>query len=96
MLSGMKITEVSKYFRERKYGPSGSVCNFLSFPLVGNLPEPLFGKEGQEEILWRIDLFKKTPQSPFAKGGQEVDYLLKGEDTRKILDASLPMRVAPS
>jgi hypothetical protein len=38
MLSGMKITEVSKYFRERKYGPSGSICNFLSFPLVGNLP----------------------------------------------------------
>ena len=32
-----------------------------------NTSEPLFGKEGAGEILWRIDLFKK---SPFAKGGR--------------------------
>jgi hypothetical protein len=32
----------------------------LSFPLGGNLSEPLFGKEGQGEILWRIDSFKKN------------------------------------
>jgi hypothetical protein len=31
----------------------------LSFPLGGNPSEPLFGKEGQGEILWRIALFKK-------------------------------------
>ncbi|OGW46050.1 MAG: hypothetical protein A2Y66_07960 [Nitrospirae bacterium RBG_13_41_22] len=57
----------------------------LSFPLVGNLSEPLFGKEGQGEILWRIDLFKNPPQSPFAKGGGNRRRLCqKGEIQRKI------------
>jgi len=46
----------------------------MSFWLDQNPSEPLFGKEGYGEILWRINLFKKIPLNP---------PLLKGEDTRK-------------
>jgi len=35
--------------------------------LVQNLSEPLFGKEGYGEILWRIDLFKKSPSIPLCQ-----------------------------
>src|SRR4030042_5894964 len=45
----------------------------MSFWLVQNPSGPLFGKEGYGEILWRIDLFKKSPNPP----------LPKGEDARK-------------
>jgi hypothetical protein len=51
----------------------------LSFPpptttfegwLGGNPSEPLFGKEGQGEILWRIDVFKKSPSIPLFQRGK--------------------------
>jgi len=42
----------------------------MSFPLVGNPSEPLFGKEGQGEILWQIDLFKKSPSIPLYQRGK--------------------------
>jgi hypothetical protein len=32
--------------------------------------EPLFGKEGYGEILWKIDLFKKSPSIPLCQGGK--------------------------
>jgi hypothetical protein len=42
--------------------------------LVQNLSEPLFGKEGYGEILWRYRLIQKIPLNP---------PLTKGEDARK-------------
>jgi len=45
---------------------------FLSFPLDGNLLYPLFVKEGIEEILWRIDLFKKSPSIPLFQRRKDI------------------------
>jgi len=42
----------------------------LILRLVNNLSEPLFGKEGYGEILWRIDLFKKSPSIPLYQRGK--------------------------
>jgi hypothetical protein len=42
----------------------------MSFWLVQNLSEPLLGKEGYGEILWRIDLFKKSPSIPLCQRGK--------------------------
>jgi len=42
----------------------------LILRLVNNLSEPLFGKEGYGEILWRIDLFKKSPSIPLCQRGK--------------------------
>jgi hypothetical protein len=42
----------------------------MSFWLVQNPSEPLFGKEGQGEILWRVDLFKKSPLIPLCQRGK--------------------------
>jgi hypothetical protein len=42
----------------------------MSFLLVCNSSEPLFGKEGYGEILWRIDLFKKSPSIPLCQRGK--------------------------
>ena len=57
----------------------------MSFWLVCNPSEPLFGKEGYGEILWRIDLFKKSPSIPLCQRGK-----MQG----KIPDS--PRRVRPS
>jgi len=48
----------------------------MSFWLVQNPSEPLFGKEGLGEILWRIDLFKKSPSIPLFQRGKMQGKIL--------------------
>jgi len=57
--------------------------SLLSFWLVQNLSEPLFGKEGCGEILWKLTYSINPPQSPFAKGGKcKEGFPTSGNDKR--------------
>jgi len=47
-----------------------SIFPKMSFWLVQNPSEPFFGKEGYGEILWIIDLFKKSPSIPLYQRGK--------------------------
>src|SRR4030043_749939 len=49
-----------KYVLKMSFWLLSSLCRGS----VQNLSEPLFGKEGYGEILWKIYLFKKSPSIP--------------------------------
>jgi len=61
-----------------------------SHRLVGNPSEPLFGKEGQGEILWRQMYSKNPPLSPFPKGGGYTPLHPSQEGKKDSLLGELP------
>jgi hypothetical protein len=69
------IVAVEQFQQEERYPIVWVVREnpMISFPPIGDPFEPLFGKEGKGEILWRID-YSKIPLNP---------PLLKGERYRR-------------